>query len=58
MPGARANVIALGTASLLMAVSSQMIHGLLPVYLVSMLGASVIAVGVIDGIAEATNSLT
>ena len=51
------SVVALGLVSLLMAVSSQMIHGLLPLYLVTVLGASVVWVGVIDGIAEATNSL-
>ena len=52
-----ASVAALGLVSLLMAISSQMIHGLLPLFLVSTLGASVVWVGVIDGIAEATNSL-
>jgi hypothetical protein len=51
------NVVALGFVSLLMGMSSQMIHGLLPVFLVTVLGASVLSVGVIEGIAEATNSL-
>jgi hypothetical protein len=50
-------VVALGCVSLLMATSSQMIHSLLPVFLVSVLGASVISVGLIEGIAEATNSI-
>lgn len=50
-------VVALGIVSLLMDVSSEMIHGLLPVFLVAGLGASVVAVGLIDGIAEATASL-
>ncbi len=40
--------------SLLMDVSSEMIHALLPIYLVTGLGASMLAVGVIEGIAEAT----
>jgi hypothetical protein len=31
-----------------------MIHGLLPVYLVSVLGASALTVGAIEGVAEAT----
>jgi hypothetical protein len=35
-------------------VSSEIIHALLPVYLVTTLGASMIAVGFIEGIAEAT----
>lgn len=44
----------LGIVSLLMDVSSEMIHALLPLYLVVGLGASALAVGVIEGIAEAT----
>ena len=44
----------LGFVSLLMDVSSEMIHALLPVYLVTVLGASMLVVGVIEGIAEAT----
>src|SRR5262249_553703 len=38
--------------------SSEIIHALLPVYLVSVLGASMLDVGVIEGIAEATASVT
>lgn len=49
---------ALGFVSLLMDVSSEMIHALLPVYLVTTLGASTLAVGFIEGIAEATASIT
>ncbi len=45
---------ALGFVSLLMDVSSEMIHSLLPVFMVVSLGASVFAVGLIEGIAEAT----
>ena len=44
----------LGFVSLLMDVSSEMIHSLLPLYLTVGLGASALAVGVIEGIAEAT----
>lgn len=51
-------VWALGFVSLLMDVSSEMIHALLPVYLVTVLGASATAVGVIEGIAEATAAAT
>jgi MFS family permease len=47
-------VWALGIVSLLMDTSSELIHALLPVYLVVGLGASALAVGVIEGIAEAT----
>ncbi len=46
-------VWALGFVSLLMDVSSEMIHALLPVYLVSVLGASMELVGLIEGVAEA-----
>lgn len=49
-----AGVIALGFVSLFMDLSSEMIHSLLPVFLVTVLGASAMAVGVIEGIAEAT----
>ena len=45
---------ALGFVSLLMDISSEMIHSLLPVFLVAGLGASALAVGLIEGAAEAT----
>jgi MFS family permease len=51
-------VWALGFVSLLMDVSSEMIHALLPVYLVVGLGTSALTVGIIEGIAEATASVT
>ena len=44
----------LGFVSLLMDISSEMIHSLLPLYLTVGLGASALAVGMIEGIAEAT----
>lgn len=43
----------LGLVSLFMDVSSEMIHSLLPVYLVTGLGASALAVGLIEGLGEA-----
>ncbi len=61
-PGVRphlpAGIWALGLVSMLMDISSEMIHALLPVYLVGALGASTLAVGVIEGIAEATAAIT
>ena len=48
----------LGWVSLLMDISSEMIHGLLPVYLFTVLGASATLIGLIEGIAEATASIT
>ena len=52
------SVWALGLTSLLMDTSSELIHGLLPVFLVVTLGASATALGVIEGIAEATAQIT
>src|SRR5690606_30413848 len=49
---------ALGLVSLLMDVSSEMIHALLPVFLVGTLGASYTFVGVMEGVAEAIASIT
>jgi MFS family permease len=43
---------------MLMDISSEMIHALLPVYMVTVLGTSTLAVGIIEGIAEATASIT
>jgi MFS family permease len=43
----------LGFVSLLMDTSSELIHALLPLYLVGPLGASVLVVGIIEGVAEA-----
>ncbi len=51
-------IVALGLVSLLMDVSSEMIHALLPLFLVGGLGASVSAVGLIEGAAEATAAVT
>jgi MFS family permease len=52
-----ASVWTLGLVSLLMDVSSEMIHALLPLYLITVLGTSTLAVGVIEGVAEATTSI-
>lgn len=51
-----AGIWALGLVSLFMDVSSEMIHALLPVFLVTVLGASALTVGLIEGIGEATAS--
>ena len=44
----------LGLVSLLMDISSEMVHSLLPMFMVTSLGASVLLVGLIEGLAEAT----
>jgi MFS family permease len=49
-----AGIWTLGFVSLLMDVSSEMIHSLLPVFLTTVLGASALTVGLIEGAAEAT----
>jgi MFS family permease len=48
----------LGFVSLLMDTSSEIIHALLPLFLTAQLGLSVAMVGLIDGVAEATASIT
>ena len=48
----------LGLVSMFMDISSEIIHALLPLFLTLTLGASVALVGAIDGIAEATASIT
>lgn len=48
------SVWALGFVSLLMDVSSEMIHSLLPLFMVTTLGASTLSIGLIEGAAEAT----
>ena len=52
------SVWALGFVSMFMDISSEMIHALLPIYLVTVLGASMVTVGFIEGIAEATAMIT
>ncbi|MNM30014.1 Inner membrane transport protein YajR [compost metagenome] len=58
LPKIPRSVWALGFVSMFMDISSEMIHALLPLYMVTVLGTSVIAVGFIEGIAEATASIT
>ena len=48
------SILVLGIVSLLMDISSEMIHALLPLFLVGPLGASAVVVGIIEGLAEST----
>jgi MFS family permease len=48
---------AMGFGSMLMDISSEMVHSLLPIFMVTVLGASMVSVGLIEGIAEATASI-
>src|SRR5664280_33910 len=52
-----ATVWTLGFVSLLMDVSSELIHSLLPVFLTTVVGASTVDVGLIEGVAEATAAI-
>ena len=52
-----AGIWALGFGSLFMDISSELIHSLLPVFMVTTLGASMITVGIIEGLAEATAAI-
>ncbi len=51
------SVVVLGLVSLFMDVSSELVHSLLPAFLVVTLGASTVMVGIIEGIAEATAAI-
>jgi MFS family permease len=55
LPG---GVKALGMVSLLMDTSSELIHSLLPVFMATTLGAGMVTIGMVEGIAEATASAT
>jgi MFS family permease len=52
-----AGVWALGFGSLFMDTSSELIHSLLPVFMATVLGASMVTIGIIEGIAEATAAI-
>lgn len=49
-----AGVWILGLVSLLMDISSEMIHSLLPLFMVTTLGTSAFVVGLVEGLAEST----
>lgn len=55
LPG---GVWALGFTSLLMDTSSELIHSLLPIFLATVLGASLTTIGILEGAAEATAAIT
>ena len=44
----------LGFVSMLMDISSEMVHSLLPMFMVTALGASAFTVGIVEGLAEST----
>ena len=48
----------LGLGSMFMDISSEIVHSLLPVFMATVLGASMVTIGVVEGIAEATAAIT
>lgn len=58
LPGIKKNVFLLGLVSFFNDISSEMLYPLIPIFLTTVLFAPVAAVGLIEGIAEATASLT
>lgn len=56
--GIHPSVISLGVVSLFMDISSEMIHSLLPLFLVGVLGTSAATFGFIEGVAEAATAFT
>ena len=52
------SIWALGFVSLFMDISSEAVHALLPAFLVTVLGASTVTVGIIEGIGEATAAIS
>ena len=53
-----AGIWVLGLGSLLMDASSELVHSLLPVFMNTVLGASLVTVGLVEGVAEATAAIT
>ncbi|MBW6493257.1 MAG: MFS transporter [Burkholderiaceae bacterium] len=53
-PAIPRSIWVLGFVSLLMDVSSELIHSLLPVFMVTVVGASALTIGLIEGVAEST----
>lgn len=48
----------LGFVSMFMDTSSELVHSLLPIFMGTVLGASMVTIGIIEGIAEATAAVT
>lgn len=48
----------LGFGSMFMDMSSELIHSLLPVFMATVLGASMVTIGIVEGIAEAAAAIT
>lgn len=55
LPG---GIWAMGMGSMFMDISSELIHSLLPIFMASTLGASMLSIGLIEGVAEATAAIS
>src|SRR5262249_61899927 len=53
-----AGVWALGFVSMFMDTSSELVHSLLPTFMATTLGASMVTIGMVEGVAEATAAIT
>ena len=53
-----AGIWALGFVSMFMDISSELVHSLLPVFMATVLGASMTTIGIVEGVAEATAAIT
>jgi MFS family permease len=53
-----AGIWALGFVSMLMDISSELIHSLLPVFMTTALGVSMATIGLLEGVAEGTAAVT
>lgn len=51
------SIWALGLCSMFMDISSELVHSLLPVFMATVLGASMVVIGLVEGIAEATSAI-
>ena len=49
---------ALGLSAMFMDMSSELVHSLLPIFMASVLGASMVTIGFLEGVAEATAAIT
>jgi len=52
------SIWALGLSAMFMDMSSELVHSLLPVFMGSVLGASMVTIGILEGVAEATAAIT
>ncbi len=53
-----AGIWALGFGSMFMDISSELIHSLLPIFMATVLGSSMITIGIVEGVAEGTAAIT